>query len=120
GDRVGLSLAELHDQSSARRQQPRRVVNDDAISVETVGAAIERKPWIVISHLRRELADVVARNVGRIGDDEVEWSAQRGRIFTRDELAAVRKAEPLCVGTRYRQSINAFIGGYACCGGQLG
>ncbi len=92
-----LSGADLDHQMPAGREQTRRIRGDRAVGRKSVRAAIERVARIVLAHLWRERRDVGARHIGRIGDDEIEWSVERAAVVGREKRRAVAKAKLLCV-----------------------
>ena len=72
-----LAGAEFDDQSAARRQAAPGIVGGDrAIAVEPIGPAVERRARIEVAHLGRKRRDLGGRDIGRIGDDEIERSAR--------------------------------------------
>ena len=76
---------------------------DGAIGIEAVLAAVEREPRIEVAHLRRQRGDVVGRDIGRIGDDEIEPAARaprRSRRRRRRRARTGRGARRCCARSR--------------------
>ena len=62
-----------------------------------------------VAHLRRERRDVAARDVGRVGDDEIERRRQRRAEVAGDEMRARAKPERAGVVARDRASAAALM-----------
>ena len=54
------------------RQQPWEIRGDGPVGVQAVITAIEGDTGIVPGHLGRQPVDLAARDIGRVGDDDVE------------------------------------------------
>ncbi len=78
-DNLGLLVpADFEDQCRAGRKQRRGLTENQPLGVERVLDAVEGAVLIVLAHLGGERRDVVAANVGRVGDDEIVRAGQRG------------------------------------------
>ena len=74
--RVDLTSAHLDDDEAAGRQPARRDRHDPADDGETVGAAVQRDPVLVVAGLRRHGGDRAGGHVGRVAGDDVDTAAQ--------------------------------------------
>src|SRR5579864_3830996 len=83
-DRFRLADAEFDDQSAAGDEQRRRGRGDRPIGIQPVGPAIQRRARVEVPHFGGERSDVARGDVGRVGHDDREWSAQRRRHVARD------------------------------------
>ena len=78
----------FHNERAAVRKQPRRLRNERAIGVKSVGAAVQRAMRIVIADLDGETGDFRRADIGRVRHDEVEAARQRRRMVAGDESRA--------------------------------
>jgi len=70
--------------------QAGQVADDGAIGVEAVRAAIERQRGIVETHIRIEPGEIAGRDIGRIGDDQIETAgAERFTPSTAHDHGAI-------------------------------
>ena len=108
--RIRLRGAHFHYHVTACAHQPRRFRRERPIGAQPIRAAIKRKKRIMVAHLRRELRQLVARNIGRIRDHQIEPTDERAGEIAGDERRAFGKAQPLGVVARDRKRIRAQIG----------
>ncbi|SEF52624.1 hypothetical protein SAMN04488115_101368 [Bosea lathyri] len=66
----------LQNHNTARRQQTRELLCKNTVRIEPIAAAIKRKTRIMIAHLDRKSRNIACRNIGRVGDDEIESALQ--------------------------------------------
>ena len=88
--RDGLALAQpqFQNEDTRGRQKPVRIGRNRPVTIEAVGAAVERTPGIEVAHLGLQRRDVAAGHIGRIGHDEIEVSRERGAIVAGHERRA--------------------------------
>ena len=79
GGERSLALARLEQEGATRRQPLRRLGGDPAGDVQTVTAAVQSDPGLVLARLRRHQRDVPARHVGHVRQEDVDPPAQGGR-----------------------------------------
>ena len=87
---------ELDDKRAARRQQRRHRRGNRPIAIESVGSAIERARGSKSRTSGGKRRDIAGGNIGRVGNDQVERSAQRGRHVAGDEAARVSPSAGHC------------------------
>lgn len=74
---LALRRANLEEERAPRLNDPAERASDGAVGVEPILAAVERDARIVAPDFRLEIFDLAARNIGRIGDDDIEISHER-------------------------------------------
>lgn len=72
-----LPGADLQHQDGIRRENARHAARQSAVGVETVTPARQRQMRVMLANLARQVGDLALRNVGRVGDDEIEPPVQR-------------------------------------------
>jgi len=94
-DRSLLVAADLEDQVSPGLQDPDGFLDQSCDHREPVGAAVESRPRLVVPHSRVETFDVLRGDVGRIGDDRIEWplTGHRSELVAESKINAVRDTE---------------------------
>ena len=90
-----MTLARLDEQPAVVRQPTGRWLGDQSNDVESVGTAVECRPWLVHARLRGQQADRRGGYVGRVGQEEVDPTSQSSRQrvvqITFVHLAAARR-----------------------------
>src|SRR5258708_38952621 len=76
-DRRALVEAELEVEAAAGAQVDRRLREEPAQVAKAVFVAVQRKGWLVEAHVRRQTAGLAWRDVGQVGDEDVDWLRQR-------------------------------------------
>jgi hypothetical protein len=94
------SVPKFKNRNRVFREHPAEVFENRPIAIETVGAAIECRGWIVNTDLSVKVPDIVGRDIWRIGDDEVEWSPQRATPIATNQVRAFADAERSQIRTR--------------------
>lgn len=97
GHRLGLGVPHFKRENATRFQQARECIDNDAVSIKSVGAPIEREVRLKARHLWREARDFGGRDVGRIGEDEIETLVNRLGPIALAKLAAVSEVQRLSI-----------------------
>ena len=82
---LSLVPAEFHAETPSGASSRRASSGDRTIAVEPVGPAIERAERIEVAHLGLQAGNLPARDVGRIGDDDVDRPLKRCPIIAGHE-----------------------------------
>ncbi len=93
GDHGRLARAEFQHRGAVGRQQAGEVGDQAAIGRVPVRATIERRPRLIASHLRHQAVELRGGDIGRVAQDQVEASVQRGGPVGAQEGGAVRHAQ---------------------------
>ena len=91
GDGTELATAQLDHERTIRRKQASCIGGDGAVAIETFDPAIECAPRIELSDLGLQSGDVAARDIRRIGDDQIERSRQRCSVVAGQKRCAGRE-----------------------------
>ena len=90
--RIGLSGPSSTTRIPSGSKDARCIRDHRAIAIEPVSAAVEREPRIVVANFRLQPRDLAARDIGRVGNDEIERRRARPRQNRRRQNArAIRK-----------------------------
>src|SRR5690349_6663440 len=84
-----LRRANFNQQVTARQEMRRRFGDQAIENREAVRAAVQRLMRLVIAHARRQLGKILAGDVRRIAEDEIEAFA----AWNRSEQIALHKAD---------------------------
>src|SRR5262249_20744060 len=96
-----LGGGDLQGQVPARPQKVDGRFDQTPDGTKTVGTAVQRDAGLVIAYARLEEVDLVCRNIGRIGNDRVEWalSDNRSELVAEAEIDAVRHTQARGIGS---------------------
>ena len=85
---LSLRVTDFDQNMATRRQVIYGTCHNATNNVQTVCAAVESKPRLVIPHFGLKIFDFGAADVGRIGDDHVEANigAQRREQIAADQV----------------------------------
>ena len=109
-----LSDPDFHYGCAVAPKQRRQLGRDDAVGVQSVAAAIERKKRIVVSYFRRKPCDLIGRDIGRVRHHEIERRRKSAAEIRLLKLCARRKAEPLRIGLGGLDRVRGNIGADTC------
>ena len=70
--RLGLPVADFHDQRTAGREHAKRGWNEAAVDFEAVLPGKEGHCRLVLAHLNGKCCALPERHVRRVGDDQIE------------------------------------------------
>ena len=87
GNRGFLADADFNHQMTAGSEQIACLFRNGAVSMESIGTAIQRASGIV-SDFGRQRRDVATFDVGRIADDKVKGTGERSAEIANHELRA--------------------------------
>src|SRR5687768_2407138 len=71
--RLAHAGADLNGESAMGRQVTKGLRRDVPIIIETVQTAVQRAARLPAAHFRFKRVDVGTANIGRIGDNEIDW-----------------------------------------------
>src|SRR5688500_8394336 len=78
--RLAHAGADLNGESALGRQVTKGLRRDAPIIIETVQTAVQRAARLPTAHFRLKRVDVRTANIGRIGDNEIDWFFRLQRV----------------------------------------
>jgi hypothetical protein len=110
-DLSSLIEANFEETATASCHQPIEIGKNCAIGIEPIGAAIKRDMGIVVSDFNLQTRNRLRFDIGRIGEDKIEWATNRLSPIAGDEPSPLRQTKAPGIAARDRKRVRYAVGG---------